>query len=401
MKRVITHLLLIIGVASFVSFSNVTRASLGYLSPQDVSGDPSGDNSNGLKLDNEHDLVPWSKRKEQIQGELQSALHRADVAVKKSDDADVQARFKDLSGKINKLIVALQESEKPKDFETKAKELNGSLRTLESDAQKGKMVGTPTPTLSANLNTSSTKQGKNKEGGEDEPSIFTYGNIVSTLSLLLGLISLVAMSFLLFKFRSRLDQLEVTQGKIVQTLNKMKQSIGETKTYAESVGASLSRVQDDLGLKIESAKRSSEEAKKMARSVESAPSLVEPLRVDQQRLEPIDPEPSFPALVSDYLNRIKASRKKGVEADFRTNKLVPTTDGSAPFMFVEDVDGSGSGIVLPKPRLQRSQEFSSYYKGYYYCNEPSAGEVYVVEPAIVERDGNEWRLRHMGRMEIR
>jgi F0F1-type ATP synthase membrane subunit b/b' len=413
MKSLIARLLLAFSVVTFVASYHVTNVALARMVFQDqtgVQGTPgrvrkengnsggttqtnrtqtgSGRNSNGgsstrgnvnndnvNNTDQNHDdeELNLEPNRKQLRDRANAALNDAKSAAGDSKDPKIKAKLDELSGKVKTFERSLETAKTTKELDpfNKISDIEGTSKEIVADSNPS--------SWSDNL---------------------TYSNIVSTTSLLLALIALGTLTYSFFGFRSRMDQVEIAQGKIAQSLNKMKQTIGETKTYAESVGASLSRAQDDLGLKIESAKRSSEEAKKMARSVELAPASVEPLRVEQ-RLEPVDPEPSFPALVSDYLNRIKGSRKKGVEADFRTNTLVPTTDGSAPFMFVEDIDGSGAGVVLPKPRLQRSQEFSSYYKGYYYCNEPSAGEVYVVEPAIVEREGNGWRLRHMGRMEIR
>lgn len=399
-KKLIAYLLLALSAISLMSFYSTSNASPGHSSFQEEEGsNPGADNentanknknnrnknsrnANNANLNNRNDdnITRNTEKEQKLKSEKGKLQERADKALKKaqavasnSNDPDVQKSLKKLSDDVERVNSLLDKVATLEALGPLKDEVNG----IEESAQNIEdMVAS------------------------SSPGFLTLSNIVSLTSLLLAFISLITLGFLFFNFRSRFNQLDVAYGRSHQSIEKLKQVLSETKKYAESVGANLSRVQDDLGLKIESAKRNSEEAKKMARSLESAPASVEPLRAEQ-RLEPVDPEPSFPALVSDYLNRIKGNRKKGLEADFRTNTLVPTTDGSAPFMFVEDIDGSGAGIVLPKPRLQRSQEFSSYYKGYYYCNEPSAGEVYIVEPAIVEREGNGWRLRHMGRMEIR
>lgn len=341
-----------------------------------------GGNANHAPNSNDADVVDTNQNvdqqqkayREQLQTRAETALHSAEDAAGASEDPEVKKKLRDLSKKVNAFERALNKPGNTDDAQLNAQSLEIEKLSEEIEAES------------------------DRSSWSDR---LTYGNVVSTLSLLLALAALGATGFLFFNFRTRLDQQDVAQVRSRESIRRLKQVLLRTKKYAEGVGANLSRVQEDFGLKIESAKRNSEEAKKMARSLEEVPASVEPLRVEQQSPEPVDPEPRFPALVADYLNRIKGSRKRGVEADFRTNTLVPATDGSAPFMFVEDTDRQGTGIVLPKSRLQRSQEFASYYKGYYYCNEPSAGEVYVVEPAVVERAGNGWRLLHMGRMEIR
>jgi hypothetical protein len=335
-------------------------------------------NSGGANPDNNERTREEEERlrleKEGLQNKVTEAFKKAQEAAESADDARIKKDFNQLSDDVQKMRTSIDKTRTLEDLEP----LKNKVKGIEIASEK--IVDAAAPSRTKNL---------------------TYGNIVSTLSLLLALVTLGGLLYLFSGLRIRLGQLEDAQKRSGQSVEKLRQVLGETKKYAESVGANLARVQDDLGLRIESAKRSSEEAKKLARAAEFAPAAsVEPLR-SEVRAEPIDPEPSFPATVGEYLNHIGGNRKKGVEADFRTNLLVLATDGSAPFVFVEDTDGSGAGIILPRPRLQRSQEFASLYKGYYYCTEPSAGEVYIIEPAIVERDGNGWRLNHPGRMEIR
>jgi hypothetical protein len=423
MNRPITHLLLVVTVLSLASLFPPAGAACGFPAPQNsneneprdsantsanrhshdttqmnstskqngnathgrnlnrgLSGTANSNNGNsgGANPDNNERAREEEERlrleKEGLQNKVTEAFQKAQEATESADDARIKKDFNQLSDDVQKMRTSIDKTRTLEDLEP----LKNKVKGIEIASEK--IVDAAAPSRTKNL---------------------TYGNIVSTLSLLLALVTLGGLLYLFSGLRIRLGQLEDAQKRSGQSVEKLRQVLGETKKYAESVGANLARVQDDLGLRIESAKRSSEEAKKLARAAEFAPAAsVEPLR-SEVRAEPIDPEPSFPATVGEYLNHIGGNRKKGVEADFRTNLLVLATDGSAPFVFVEDTDGSGAGIILPRPRLQRSQEFASLYKGYYYCTEPSAGEVYIIEPAIVERDGNGWRLNHPGRMEIR
>jgi hypothetical protein len=397
MKRLIAQVLLPLSLVVFFAFHHA-EAAHGYLSFQNGNGsideDPDRNTPGSGPV-----TVDWDKHKGQLESELKTAVQGAKSAVDNSNNTVAKNDFKRLSKDADTLIADLKKAKRAEDLETRVNKLKGQLQGVEKRARGETVVvvATPTPTPPENKNTNRPGE---KETSKDDPTVLTYGNIVSTAALLLALASLGLLIFVFFSLGKRLNLSDDAHQRAHQSVEGLRKKLGDTKAYAESVGASLSRVQDDLGLQIESARRSSDEARKIARSLEYTPVAPEPLRADAPA-EAAELEPSFPALVSDYLNQVRGSRKKEVEADFRTNSFVPSTDGSAPFTFIEDLDGSGAGIVLPKSRLQRSQEFSSYYKSYYHCAEPSAGEVYIVEPAIVERDGSGWRLRHMGRMEIR
>lgn len=408
-NRLICHLLLAFGVVLSSSFYHTAKASFAGLYLQDPTGgrkkpppggqgthrgtanpgnsgqmEPGGTgngvnsnngNSQNNGNSNQHgpsDVVSLAQQKASLEARVDNAFQRAQIAARNTKNGDANELLKELTAQVNNFRMSIGKAEIGQlQAEATAQQIENTSWQIEAKSQP------PQPS-----------------------TLLTYGNIASTLSLLLALVTLGGLLFMFSGLRIRLDQLEDARQRSSQAMERLRQSLDETKKYAESVGANLSRVQDDLGLRIESARRSSEEAKKLARAVEFAPaSSVEPLRAEV-RAETIDPEPSFPATVAEYLNHINGNRKKGVEADFRTNLLVLAMDGSAPFTFVEDADGSGAGIILPRQRLQRSQEFASLYKGYYYCTEPSAGEVYIIEPAVVERDGSGWRLSHPGRMEI-
>jgi hypothetical protein len=402
MNRPITHLLLVVTVLSLASLFPPAGAVFGFPTFQGPTMNGLGANKEGgggrpAPSPTSINGIPLNpQKKQQLQSLVDEALDKAKAAADKSDKLEVKDKLKNLSDEVSDFKESLQGA-KTTDL-TQLKETVSSInrRALEIERLAANPGLEVKPSQDA-IPQSAPHANASKRGLID----ILFENLLPLLALLLALVTLGGLLYMFSGLRIRLGQLEDAQKRSGQSVEKLRQVLGETKKYAESVGANLARVQDDLGLRIESAKRSSEEAKKLARAAEFAPAAsVEPLR-SEVRAEPIDPEPSFPATVGEYLNHIGGNRKKGVEADFRTNLLVLATDGSAPFVFVEDTDGSGAGIILPRPRLQRSQEFASLYKGYYYCTEPSAGEVYIIEPAIVERDGNGWRLNHPGRMEIR
>lgn len=229
-------------------------------------------------------------------------------------------------------------------------------------------------------------------------SIFSLATLILLAQVLLALAVLGALAYagwFVFKLNRRVGDLETMHGKVVQRFVVLEKTLGEQKAYALTVESGVTRLRDDMARGIGELQRSYRDMRTGQRPAAVAPDPFAYLDRGPVR----DPGPTFPALVSDYLSKVSESKKVEVEADFRTNLFVPAPGG--PFVLVQDDDGTGSGIVLPKSRLQKGQEFVSYYKGIYYCDSPSAGEVFIVEPAVVDHTGSGWRLRSPGRLELK
>lgn len=242
--------------------------------------------------------------------------------------------------------------------------------------------------------TTDTKQGVD--------SFDPWAYVPSLYSLMLTALALIALAGLayagwsVFRLNLRVGDLETMHGKVVQRFVVLDKTLGEQKAYAQTVESGVTRLRDDMAREIGELQRSYRDI----RTGQRPPAAVASDPFAHLDRGPVrDLGPTFPALVSDYLSKVSESKKVEVEADFRTNLFVPAPGG--PFVLVQDDDGSGSGIVLPKSRLQKGQEFVSYYKGTYYCDSPSAGEVFVVEPAVVDHTGSGWRLRSPGRLELK
>ena len=112
--------------------------------------------------------------------------------------------------------------------------------------------------------------------------------------------------------------------------------------------------------------------------------------------ERLDVAPAFPSTVALYLKRTRAANKVSVTFDYETESFVPVEDGE----FVVVTNGEPA-IVLPRaPRFASRRDFYEYYQDYYHCAKPDAGEVHVVQPAIVSSTGNGWKLETMGALEV-
>jgi hypothetical protein len=113
-------------------------------------------------------------------------------------------------------------------------------------------------------------------------------------------------------------------------------------------------------------------------------------------------EPAFPAAAEDYLNRNRRSAVV-VKPDFQNGILVQDAEGQGEFMLVRDHSAPDELLyVIPRTGyFQTKQDFLTYYAKYYECARPSAGAVWIVQPAVVDRVSGGWALREKGELEVR
>jgi hypothetical protein len=112
--------------------------------------------------------------------------------------------------------------------------------------------------------------------------------------------------------------------------------------------------------------------------------------------ERLDMAPSFPSSVAHYLKRTKSAHKIHVTFDYETESFAPVEDGE----FVV-VTNSEQEIVLPRAsRFATRRDFYEFYQDYYHCPSPEAGEVHIVQPAVVARAANGWKLQATGVLEV-
>ena len=112
--------------------------------------------------------------------------------------------------------------------------------------------------------------------------------------------------------------------------------------------------------------------------------------------ERLDIAPAFPSTVANYLKRTKAANKISVTFDYETGAFVPVEDGE----FVV-VTGLEQPIVLPRTtKFATKRDFYEYYQDYYHCANPDAGDLQILQPALVARGGNGWTLAATGLLEV-
>lgn len=105
--------------------------------------------------------------------------------------------------------------------------------------------------------------------------------------------------------------------------------------------------------------------------------------------------PSFPSSVGEYLNKVKA--KKRVKFSYENDLLVADEDGD----FVLIPNGKEQSLVLPQLiRFTTKQDFYDYYENHFHCENPAAGEVIILYPAIVKKVEGGWKLKETGRLKV-
>lgn len=112
--------------------------------------------------------------------------------------------------------------------------------------------------------------------------------------------------------------------------------------------------------------------------------------------ERLDLAPAFPSLVANYLKRTKSANKTNVTFDYETGAFVPVEDGE--FVIVTNTD---QPVVLPRAtKFSAKRDFYEFYQDYYHCPNPDAGDVQIIQPAVVSRAANGWTLVATGMLDV-
>jgi hypothetical protein len=115
-------------------------------------------------------------------------------------------------------------------------------------------------------------------------------------------------------------------------------------------------------------------------------------------------EPEFPVSAFDYLGKMDRFANV-VRPDFQNGILVNAPDGKGELMLIRDSrlpDETQPLFVVPRTtQFQTKQDFYTYYEKYYDCVRPSAGDVWIIDPAVVEKVSGGWQLREKGVLEVR
>jgi hypothetical protein len=113
-------------------------------------------------------------------------------------------------------------------------------------------------------------------------------------------------------------------------------------------------------------------------------------------------EAEFPVSAVDYLGKMNRFANV-VRPDFQNGILVNDPDGTGELVLIRDSrDETQPLFVVPRAtQFQTKQDFYTYYQKYYDCVRPSAGDVWIIGPAVVEKVAGGWQLREKGMLEVR
>lgn len=115
--------------------------------------------------------------------------------------------------------------------------------------------------------------------------------------------------------------------------------------------------------------------------------------------ERLEPSPSFPCSVAAYLEKLPRSAKA---VRFYPEKSLLTEAKTGEYFLIPLARGLSLSIVIPRAiKLGSKQDYYNSYYELFNCENPVAGEVMVLTPAIVETVEGGWQFKETGFIEIK
>src|ERR1044072_993037 len=115
--------------------------------------------------------------------------------------------------------------------------------------------------------------------------------------------------------------------------------------------------------------------------------------------ERMEPPPSFPCSIAAYLAKLPRS---AVAVRFQPEKSLLTEAKTGEYFLIPLARGLSLSIIIPRStKLGSKQEYYNLYYELFNCENPVAGEVMVMTPAVVETVEGGWQLKETGFIEIK
>ncbi len=115
--------------------------------------------------------------------------------------------------------------------------------------------------------------------------------------------------------------------------------------------------------------------------------------------ERLDVGPGFPASVAYYLRKTRKGNKLAVTFDYESELFVPMEDGE--FVLINNGNEILEPILLPRSaQFATTRDFYDFYEDYYHCANPTAGEVQIIQPVIVDAVEGGWKFKASGILEV-
>lgn len=115
--------------------------------------------------------------------------------------------------------------------------------------------------------------------------------------------------------------------------------------------------------------------------------------------ERLEPPPGFPCSVAAYLEKLPRS---AFAVRFQPEKSRLTEAKTGEYFLISLARESSLSIVIPRSiKLGSKQDYYNSYYELFNCENPVAGEVVILTPAIVEAIEGGWQLKETGFIEIK
>jgi hypothetical protein len=239
--------------------------------------------------------------------------------------------------------------------------------------------------------------------GNTEASIFSWETLILVLKVGAGMVALVLLALVLNVLWKRAwKTVEFNVGQVVA--GHIAASREVQPDYAPKL-SSLSSAQAEMSNRLSELDT---EVRSLARFVRESLATRRSDRGDgfnyqsyAQEPAPKD-EPEFPVSAVDYLGKMDRFANV-VRPDFQNGILVNDPDGNGELVLIRDSrDERQPLFVVPRAtQFHTKQDFYTYYQKYYDCARPSAGDVWIIGPAVVEKVSGGWQLREKGMLEVR
>jgi hypothetical protein len=347
----------------------------------------------------------------------QSAGESADVKQAREDLEVAQARLQkanDTAAKVKGDLKAAQDAldkstpqEKPKlkdkvsDLKQKADDADQKAQEVNADvARKQQRLNSLTPSSGGQTTTTSQRQNTDESDGDYLPLILKILGGIFVL-LLLGCIGYGVKMFVdgsRARTEAHFSDVKKRQDEYVRRTKDALVTLNNRMGEVQSEIRELRRIlQDDNRTVLDAVRRSGASSAASPASFASAYQS-SGYGASAPRIE----EPSFPAAAEEYLNRNRRGAVV-VKTDFQNGILVRDSEENGELVLVRDLDAPDE-LLYAVPRIgyfQTKQDFLNYYDRYYECSRPSAGTVWIVQPAVVDKVSGGWSLREKGELEVR
>jgi hypothetical protein len=282
--------------------------------------------------------------------------------------------------------------------ETRVPAARDAIRASDDYQTAAKLPSKPTPTPSAL-----------KREQESDTGLMTWVWPIAGGVAALGLIVLAVFGLLRLRsgFWRKLDghindivsahvgELRNRQGELAKHVAAMEVDLRKTSPRLESIEGEIQAL-------VRRLRQSASEGSAYQGSASVRQAFDQYARPPAQPVQRVEPE--FPASADEYLNKMKRNSLV-VKPDFQNGILVNDSDGKGELVLIRDSsipDDAQPLFVVPRvTQFQTKQEFHSYYERYYECQKPSAGDVWIIDPAIVSTVPGGWELREKGVLEVR